>query len=126
MITLLGRLPSQPVGLACDRTSGYVFVAQSNFNNVIAVDVTKRVLVLTFGKGAGNGFGELYYPHGIALDHCGHLLVADKWNERIAVFKASDGTPITSFPTAFQPRSVFVAKNGNVIVGGSKELYMYT
>ncbi len=89
------------------------------------MDVTIGAVVLTIGKGKGNEFGELYYPQDVALDLFGNLLVADMGNQRIAVFNASDGTPITSFSTPFQPYSVFVDQLGNVIVGGGHGLFMW-
>ncbi len=104
------------MGLTYDHKSGFVFVAQLHVDNVIAVDVTTGAVVLTIGKGKGNGIGELYDPNDVALDGYGNLLVADRGNNRIAVFNASDGTPITSFHTSSYPNSVFVDQFGNVIV----------
>ncbi len=120
------RLPSFPEGLAYDHKSGFVFVAQPNVDNVIAVNVTTGAVVFTIGKGYGNGFGQLNDPHDVALDGYGNLLVADKGNKRIAVFDASDGAPIISFHTPFEPLSVLVDLFGNVIVGGEEELNFWS
>ncbi len=111
------RLPSNPAGLAYDSISDVVFVAQSHpkVNKILAVDVTTGAVVRTIGRG-------LNYPYDVALDFFGHLLVADYANKRIAVFIASDGTPVTSFRTPFKPHSVFVAKNGGVVIGGADGL----
>ncbi len=119
------RLPDSPDGLAYDHKSGFVFVAQPFLNNVIAVDVTTGDVVLTIGKGYGYGFGKFNYPRDVALDLFGNLLVADTENKRIAVFDASDGTPITSFNMS-RSRSVLVDKNGSVIVGASDGLLMWS
>ncbi len=120
------RLPSLPFGLAYDLKSGFVFVTQPDVHNVIAVNVTMGAVVLTIGKGRGNQFGQLNTPYGIAFDGFGNLLVAEKENQRIAVYNASDGTPITSFHTPIEPCSVFVHQNGNVIVGGELGLFMWS
>ncbi len=120
------RLPNLPYALAYDHKSGFVFVAQPNVNNVIAVNVTTGAVMRTIGKGRGNGFGQLNDPHDVALDGYGNLLVADTENKRIAVFDASDGTPITSFHTLFEPWCVFVDKNGSVVVGGEQGLFMWS
>ncbi len=119
------RLPDRPYGLAYDHKSGFVFVAQSIINNVIAVDVTTGAVVRTIGKGRGKGFGELDNPRDVALDLFGNLLVAERDNERIAVFNASNGTPIASFNMS-RSRSVLVDKNGSVIVGASDGLLMWS
>ncbi len=119
------RLPSLPFGLAYDYKSGFVFVSQPYVNNVIAVDVTTDAVVLTIGMGFGNGFGEFNDPCDVALDGYANLLVADSKNQRIAVFDASDGTPITSFHTPIEPLSVFVDQIGNVIVAAEEGLFMW-
>ncbi len=126
MVSLEIRLPSLPFGLAYDYKSGFVFVVQPLFQNVVAVNVTTGAVVLTIGKGKGNGFGELFYPRDVTLDAFGNLLVVDEGNERTAVFNASDGTPVSSFHTAFEPYSVFVDKNGNVIVGCNHGLFVWS
>ncbi len=120
------RLPSLPFGLAYDHKSGFVFVTQPDVHNVIAVNVTMGAVVLTIGKGRGNQFGQLNTPYGIALDGYSHLLVADNQNYRIAVFNASDGTPITSLHTPPTPHSVFGDKNGSVVVGCDNGLLMWS
>ncbi len=120
------RLPNSPFGLAYDYKSGFVFVVQPLFQNVVAVNVTTGAVVLTIGKGKGNGIGQLNNPLDVALDGYGNLLVADVGNKRIAVFNASNGTPITSFHTAFPPYSVFVDKNWNVIVGCHNGLFVWS
>ncbi len=120
------RLPNFSHGLTYDHKSGFVFVAQPVVNNVIAVNVTTGAVVRTIGKGRGNGIGQLNNPYDVALDGYGNLLVAERENERIAVFNASDGTPITSFQTPFEPYSLFVDKNGSVIVGGQEGLFVWS
>ncbi len=120
------RLPDSPDGLAYDHKSGFVFVAQPHVNKVIALDVTTVAVVLTIGKGYGNGVDEFDDPRDVALDGHGNLLVAERGAKRIAVFNASDGTPITSFHTRFEPWSVFVDKNENVIVGGQEGLFVWS
>ncbi len=116
------------MGLAYDHKSGFVFVSQHRVNKVIAVDVhaTTGAVVLTIGKGKGNGFGELNTPYDVALDGYGNLLIAELESKRIAVFDASDGAPITSFHTPFQPYSVFVDKNGSVIIGAQEGLFIWS
>ncbi len=128
------RLPDFLYGLAYDHKSGFVFVAQTIVNNVVAVDVTIGAVVRTIGQGRGNGIGQLNNPHDVALDGYGNLLVADNGNKRIAVFNAnaSDGAPITSFifhtsastPFPVESVHVVVAQFGNIIVSQLEGLFI--
>ncbi len=109
-----------------------MFVALPYVNNVIAMDVSTGDVKFTIGNGDVDGADistdagtKLNRPSDVALDGYGNLLVADQENKRIAVFNASDGTPITSFHPQFTPRSVYVDPLGSVIVGGDKGLFMW-
>ncbi len=109
------RLSNFLSGLAYDHKSGFVFVVQHNVSNVFAVDVTTGAVMFTIGESSDD----------VALDDYGNLLVADRRTRRIAVFDASNGTPITSFHSPHKPRCVFVDQLGNVIVSAHEGLFMW-
>jgi DNA-binding beta-propeller fold protein YncE len=80
-----------------------------------------------FGKGSGDGPGQLNSPRGIAVDGQGRLYVTDLGNSRISVFNP-DGTPAFSFGKKGEeppkskagefnePSGVAVAPDGTVYV----------
>jgi sugar lactone lactonase YvrE len=64
----------------------------------------------------GNGPGQFHIPHGIAIDRAGRVLVADRENNRIQIFK-QDGQFVAEWSDANRPSTLFVDDRGNVFVG---------
>ncbi|MEA2285259.1 MAG: tripartite motif-containing protein 71 [Solirubrobacteraceae bacterium] len=99
---------TDPRGVAVD-DAGNVYVADHGNNRVQKLSPTGRFLARWGANGgdgtAGSGNGEFRIPRGIAVDHAGHVYVADKGNHRIQELSATgrfmrrwgahggDGTP---------------------------------
>ncbi len=63
----------------------------------------------------GNGKGELNLPHGIAIDHQGRVLIADRENSRIQIF-SKGGDYISQWTNIHRPCSLTVDHNGLIYV----------
>lgn len=42
---------------------------------------------------SGSGSGQLSFPHGLAVDSAGHVVIADRGNERFVVLNFDDTDP---------------------------------
>jgi DNA-binding beta-propeller fold protein YncE len=77
---------TDPRGVAVD-DAGNVYVADHGNNRLQKFSPTGRFLARWGANGgdgtAGSGDGEFRIPRGIAVDHAGHVYVADKGNHRI-------------------------------------------
>ena len=85
---------SSPRGVAVDDL-GHVYVADHDNNRVVKLSPTGRVMAI-WGRNGGDGTagsarGEFNLPRGVAVDHSGHVFVAEKANNRIQEF-TSEGT----------------------------------
>jgi DNA-binding beta-propeller fold protein YncE len=82
-----------PRGIAVDDV-GDVYVADHDNNRVQKLSPTGRPLARWGRNGgdgtAGSGNGEFNLPRGVAIDHAGHVFVAEKANHRVQEF-TSDG-----------------------------------
>jgi DNA-binding beta-propeller fold protein YncE len=58
----------------------------------------------------GSGEGELNFPHSLAFDSKGRLFVADRSNNRVAVFD-QNGTFITAWKQFGRPSGIFIYKD---------------
>jgi NHL repeat-containing protein len=63
----------------------------------------------------GSGPGQFMLPHGISLTPDGRLLVADRENERIQVFR-TDGSYLEEWPDVQRPSSIALTPRGDVVV----------
>jgi len=97
-----------PRGIAVDDL-GHVYVADHDNNRVVKLSPTGRLMARwgrNHGDGTpGSGNGEFNQPRGIAIDHAGHVFVAEKANNRVQEFTSGgrfirrwgahggDGTP---------------------------------
>jgi hypothetical protein len=73
----------------------------------------------------GNQLGELAFPCGIAFDLANNLVVCDRENYRVQLFRP-DGKPLTAFEVGTprkQPICACVGRDGRVFVGTSTSVY---
>ena len=86
----------RPSGIAINKTTGQVYVADSGNHRV---QVLKADLTFShmFGSG-GSGHRQFNSPHGIAIDSQGLVYVADGGNNRIQQF-TPEGKHLSSFGT---------------------------
>jgi DNA-binding beta-propeller fold protein YncE len=77
---------NDPRGVAVD-DAGNVYVADHNNNRIQKLSRDGRFLARWGAHGgdgtAGTGNGEFRDPRGVAIDHAGHVYVADKTNNRV-------------------------------------------
>jgi len=95
---------------------------------VKALPATPQVRSLTravtnmFKGGKGTGKGEFDFPHGIAADRSGNILVADTNNGRIQKFSPSGafvtslGTKGTGYGQCGEPNGLAICRTGNIYV----------
>ena len=72
-------------GIAAD--TNYVYVSDDYNNRVLKYDKYGNY-ILNWGK-EGQGAGEFYGPHGLAVDISGNVYVADDFNNRVQKFDSS-------------------------------------
>lgn len=99
-------------------SNGDIYVAQDDRISKFTSDGT---FITSWGSG-GNGHGQFYYPHGVAVDTSDNVYVADTRNHRIQKF-TSDGTFIMSWGSQGsgegqfdEPFDVTVDASGNIYV----------
>lgn len=76
-----------PRGIAVDEGRHLLLVVDATAQAVNAYDISGANPKLAYQLGGEVGGSSLLYPNGIALDNNGHILVADKENQRIAVWR---------------------------------------
>lgn len=91
-----------PEGMAADPRTGQYRLAVADTSNhrveLFTYDPVTGALTFerVFGT-YGSGNGNLNRPAGVAFDNTGRLFVADKVNNRVAIFRVSDGAWLGSF-----------------------------
>jgi RHS repeat-associated protein len=97
-VTVYGAgMLNQPHGMALDGL-GYLYVANSNYHQVVKFNLTTGAAAATFGLGQGSWPDQLSYPEGIAFGPDGNLWVAEGGNKRFSVFQ-KDGTFVKAVTT---------------------------
>jgi sugar lactone lactonase YvrE len=115
-----------PVGLALDTENRFLYVADSELDQVLVYDADSFKLLRRIGTGGKNHAlttpGDFAKPAGVAVDSDGNLYVADMLNARIEVFDA-DGNFIRAFgkrgdgPGYFaMPKGVAIDCDGHIWV----------
>jgi DNA-binding beta-propeller fold protein YncE len=76
----------------------------------------------TIGSG-GSGAGQFNQPRGVAFDSAGHIIVADKDNDRVQVLRYSDGSHVRTIGSKGRengqfcgPYGVLIDSQGRIIV----------
>jgi DNA-binding beta-propeller fold protein YncE len=115
-----------PVGLAIDTTNRFLYVVDTQQDQVIVYDADTLKLLRRMGTGGKNHFltspGDFGAPQGVAVDGDGNVYVADTLNNRVEIFDA-DGNFISTFGKAgdgpgyfARPKGVAVDSDGHIWV----------
>jgi len=115
-----------PVGIAIDTTNRFLYVVDTQQDQVIVFDADTLKLLRRIGTGGKNHFlttpGDFGAPQGVALDSDGNVYVTDTLNNRVEIFDA-DGNFISLFgkhgdgPGAFaRPKGIAVDADGHIWV----------
>ena len=122
---------SDPVGLAIDTTNRFLYVVDTQQDQVIVYDADSLKLLRRIGTGGKNHFlttpGDFGAPQGVALDQDGNVYVTDTLNNRVEIFDA-DGNFISLFgkhgdgPGCFaRPKGIAVDSDGHIWVADEME-----
>jgi sugar lactone lactonase YvrE len=115
-----------PVGLAIDTTNRFLYVVDTQQDQVIVYDADTLKLLRRIGTGGKKHFlttpGDFGAPQGAAVDGDGNLYVTDTMNNRVEIFDA-DGNFISEFgkhgdgPGYFaRPKGIAVDGDGHIWV----------
>lgn len=115
-----------PVGLAIDSTNRFLYVVDTQQDQVIVYDADSFKLLRRIGTGGKNHFltspGDFGAPQGAAVDADGNLYVTDTLNDRVEIFDA-DGAFISTFGKAgdgpgyfARPKGIAVDSDGHIWV----------
>ena len=104
-----------PVGLAIDTNNRFLYVADTQQDQVLVYDADTLKLLRRIGTGGKNHYltspGDFAAPQGIAVDKDGNVYVTDTLNDRIEIFDA-DGTFISTFGKAGDGPGFFARPKG--------------
>jgi len=120
-----------PVGIALDTTNRFLYVVDTQQDQVIVYDADSLKLLRRIGTGGKNHFltspGDFRAPQGVALDKDGNVYVTDTLNNRVEIFDA-DGNFISLFgkhgdgPGYFaRPKGIAVDSDGHIWVADEME-----
>jgi DNA-binding beta-propeller fold protein YncE len=115
-----------PVGLAIDTENRFLYVADTQQDQVIVYDADTLKLLRRIGTGGKNHYlttpGDFGGPQGVAVDKDGNVYVTDTMNDRVEIFDA-DGNFISTFgkngdgPGYFaRPKGIAVDSDGHIWV----------
>jgi DNA-binding beta-propeller fold protein YncE len=115
-----------PVGLALDTTNRFLYVVDTQQDQVIVYDADTLKLLRRIGTGGKNHFlttpGDFGAPQGVALDSDGNVYVTDTLNNRVEIFDA-DGNFISLFGKhgdgpgyLARPKGIAVDSDGHIWV----------
>lgn len=120
-----------PVGLAIDTTNRFLYVVDTQQDQVIVYDADTLKLLRRIGTGGKDHFltspGDFAAPQGIAVDQDGNIYVTDTLNNRVEIFDA-DGNFVSLFgkhgdgPGYFsRPKGIAVDSDGHIWVADEME-----
>jgi DNA-binding beta-propeller fold protein YncE len=115
-----------PVGVALDTANRFLYVVDTQQDQVLVYDADSTKLLRRIGTGGKNHFlttpGDFGAPQGVAVDQDGNVYVTDTLNNRVEIFDA-DGNFISLFgkhgdgPGCFaRPKGIAVDSDGHVWV----------
>lgn len=120
-----------PVGLAIDTTNRFLYVVDTQQDQVIVYDADTFKLLRRIGTGGKNHYlttpGDFGAPQCAAVDKDGNLYVTDTLNNRVEVFDA-DGKYVSQFGKAgdgpgyfSRPKGIAVDGDGHVWVADAMQ-----
>ncbi len=115
-----------PVGLAIDTTNRFLYVVDTQQDQVIVYDADTLKLLRRIGTGGKTHYlttpGDFGAPQGVAVDGDGNVYVTDTLNNRVEIFDA-DGNFISQFGKAgdgpgyfARPKGIAVDSDGHIWV----------
>ena len=109
-----------PVGLALDTTNRFLYVVDTQQDQVLVYDADTLKLLRRIGTGGKNHYltdtGNFAAPQGVAVDKDGNVYVTDTLNDRVEIFDA-DGKFISTFGKAGDGPGYFARPKGIAIDG---------
>jgi DNA-binding beta-propeller fold protein YncE len=109
-----------PVGLAIDTNNRFLYVVDTQQDQVLVYDADTLKLLRRIGTGGKNHFlttpGDFGAPQGVAVDKDGNVYVTDTLNDRVEIFDA-DGTFISTFGKPGDGPGYFARPKGIAIDG---------
>jgi sugar lactone lactonase YvrE len=120
-----------PVGLAIDTTNRFLYVVDTQQDQVIVYDADTLKLLRRIGTGGKNHFlttpGDFGAPQCVAVDAEGNVYVSDTMNNRVEIFDA-DGNFISEFGKhgdgpgyLARPKGIAVDADGHIWVADQME-----
>jgi DNA-binding beta-propeller fold protein YncE len=117
---------TDPVGLAIDTTNRFLYVVDTQQDQVFVYDADTYKLLRKIGTGGKNHFlttpGDFGAPQGVAVDPDGNVYVTDTLNNRVEIFDA-DGNFISTFGKAgdgpgyfARPKGIAIDSDGHIWV----------
>lgn len=122
---------SSPAGLAIDNGNRFLYVADTDLDQVLVYDADDFKLLRKIGT-AGKAHrlteaGQFSRPTNVAVDADGNLYVSDTFNDRVEIFDA-DGNFMSTFGKAgdgpgyfSRPKGIAIDKDGHVWVADSMQ-----
>jgi DNA-binding beta-propeller fold protein YncE len=115
-----------PVGLAIDTENRFLYLVDTQQDQVLVYDADSLKLLRKIGTAGKNHFltdpGDFAAPQGVAVDKDGNVYVTDTLNDRVEIFDA-DGNFISTFgkngdgPGYFErPKGIAVDGDGHIWV----------
>jgi DNA-binding beta-propeller fold protein YncE len=120
-----------PVGIAIDTANRFLYVVDTQQDQVIVYDADSLKLLRRIGTGGKNHYlttpGDFGAPQGVAVDGEGNVYVTDTLNNRVEIFDA-DGNFVSLFgkhgdgPGYFaRPKGIAVDGDGHIWVADEME-----
>ncbi|MGC2616396.1 MAG: 6-bladed beta-propeller [Terracidiphilus sp.] len=120
-----------PVGLAIDTTNRFLYVVDTQQDQVLVYDADSLKLLRRIGTGGKNHFlttpGDFGAPQGVAVDGDGNVYVTDTMNNRVEIFDA-DGNFVSEFGKhgdgpgyLARPKGIAVDGDGHIWVADQME-----
>ncbi len=120
-----------PVGLAIDKENRFLYIVDTQQDQVLVYDADSLKLLRKIGTSGKNHFltepGDFAAPQGVALDKDGNVYVTDTLNDRVEIFDA-DGKFLSTFgkngdgPGYFaRPKGIAVDGDGHIWVADAMQ-----